>query len=168
VFPAILPKPRKRNLISQERLKQLLVYDPLSGVFTWIKRNGNIAGSVMNKGYITICVDKRQYLAHRLAVLYMTGEFPKELVDHINCCKTDNRWENLRCVSKKVNNENRQSAYKGTKTGYLGVSLTASNKFAASIRDNWTKTYLGSFETAKEAYDAYVAEKRIRHEGSML
>lgn len=93
---------------------RLLKYNPRTGVFTWRVRRGGtalggaIAGTPTSKGYISIGVLGRVYMAHTLAVLYMTGELPQKpkQVDHINRCKSDNRWCNLRVVSQSVNQHN--------------------------------------------------------------
>jgi hypothetical protein len=80
-------------------LRELLSYDPKTGMFTWRIRSarrvhiGDVAGGVNGRGYLTIRVDGRQYLAHRLAFLHMTGSWPKkEHIDHINMDRADNRW----------------------------------------------------------------------------
>ena len=85
-----------RNQLTQERLKELLHYDPETGYFTWkISPNnavkvGSVAGTSMNN-YIRIIIDHKAYLAHRLAFLYMEGYFPEHEVDHINRIRDDNR-----------------------------------------------------------------------------
>ena len=88
-------------MITQSELKELLNYDPATGVFTWLVSRGrvkasSVAGHVHSRGYIVIMVDGRRHLAHRLAFVYMTGTFPDDQVDHINEIKADNRWINLR------------------------------------------------------------------------
>ncbi|MGE1723358.1 HNH endonuclease signature motif containing protein [Enterobacter hormaechei] len=89
-------------MITQARLKECLDYDPLTGSFTWIKstayciKPGMPADSLTCNGYIGIKLDGKNYLAHRLAWLYMFGEFPPGHLDHINCVRTDNRIANLR------------------------------------------------------------------------
>ena len=86
-------------MISQGELKEVLEYNPDTGVFIWRKPNGNrvkvgnVAGNKSVNGYIRIKI-KKEYLAHRLAYLYMIGNFPENDIDHINHIKDDNRWVN--------------------------------------------------------------------------
>jgi hypothetical protein len=65
-----------------------------------------------------MCVGGKPYLQHRIATLYMTGDWPEE-VDHINGDKADNRWENLRAVDVKTNRQNERRARKSKKSGTL-------------------------------------------------
>ena len=76
-------------MLTQERLKELLHYDPETGVFTWLesagkKMNGRIAGTHASKNYISIGVSHKRYLAHRLAWLYVYGKFPDGILDHLH------------------------------------------------------------------------------------
>ncbi|SRR6266446_2339189 len=90
-----------KKILTQERLKELLHYDPETGVFSWILKRPAYGGN-KKRGheYVLINdVDGRDYRAARLAHLYMTGEWPKHKMDHINRIKDDNRWENLRDVT---------------------------------------------------------------------
>jgi hypothetical protein len=99
-------------MLSQERLQELLKYDPDTGIFHWIpkprsfRRNYKAGGRMLN-GYITIGIDRKHYLAHRLAFLYMEGTFPNGFVDHIDTDRANNRWNNLRKASPSENNCNR-------------------------------------------------------------
>lgn len=101
-------------MITQARLKELLSYDPATGVFIWkVTRNGKMkvglpAGSIDREdGYVEICLDRRDYKAHRLAWLYVTGAWPVYGIDHIDRDKTNNRFINLRDVPHSVNLKNR-------------------------------------------------------------
>lgn len=92
-------------------IKEKLEYNPDTGELLWkisghgIKK-GSVTGSIANTGYVQIMVGGKQLLAHRVAFVLMTGRWPTE-IDHINRVKTDNRWENLREVSKSENLRNR-------------------------------------------------------------
>jgi len=92
--------------ITQEELKRLLHYNPKTGIFRWKK----IAGKTTSRGYRVIKINKKRYYAHRLAFLYMTGEFPSlkggKVVDHKNQKKDDNWWRNLRVVTSSTNSKN--------------------------------------------------------------
>jgi hypothetical protein len=158
-------------MITQAELKHRLNYNPLTGVFVWrnpskYRQNytGNVAGSLHSHGYVVISIDSKPYPAHRLAWLYMYGEFPTCCTDHINGIRNDNRIENLRAVDKKGNAENRRSARVGHTSGMLGVVWRPSRgKYEARISVNKRYMYLGLFPTADAAHEAYLAAKRKYH-----
>lgn len=155
-------------MITQDRLKQLIHYDPQSGQMTWISHHqqtqliGKSAGASDGAGYILIGIDRKLYRAHRLAFLYMTGSMPA-LVDHINGVKSDNRWNNLRASNKVGNAQNIHKSHRDSKTGLLGVEISR-GKFAARISIRGKRIGLGTFNTAKEAHDAYMSAKRALHD----
>ena len=145
--------------MTPELLREILHYCPDSGEFTWlvdIKRvnAGDKAGCVRSGGYICIQYNGKVYRAHRLAYLYMTGEWPKELLDHANNIKTDNRWCNLRPATRSENNRNCK-VYKNNKSGLKGVRSAKDGKFDARIAVNKKQRHLGRFNTAQEAHEAY-------------
>jgi hypothetical protein len=153
-----------KNTLSQERLKELLHYDAETGVFTWLQRRGGSlkgdkAGNLNVTGYIHIYVDGSPYKAHRLAWLYEAGEFPPGFIDHINGVRDDNRLCNLRPVTNQENVCNIRGVRSDSKTGILGVSRRQS-KYVAVVRHKGERYFLGYFETAEEAHDAYIAKKR--------
>lgn len=88
---------QKLKLPSYERLRELLYYVPKEGIFYSMKTNKQI-GSTKNSRvpYILVGIDGKQYYGHRLAWLYMTGEEPKDIVDHKDGNGLNNKWENLR------------------------------------------------------------------------
>ena len=142
-------------MITQSELKELLEYNPDTGVFTWIKRNGNVAGTKNNAGYVCIRINKKIYKAHRLAYLYMTGKFPENFIDHINHIKDDNRWVNLRDATDSQNGANRAKCKNNT-SGYKGVSWNKRDKKWESKIKYMSKTiHLGKYTTPEEASEAY-------------
>ena len=148
-------------MITQSELKEVLDYNPDTGVFTWIKsttrrvKTGDVAGSKNNRRYINIRVNKKQYLAHRLAYLYMTGNFPENFIDHINHIKDDNRWANLRDATNSQNQAN-QLKRKNNKSGYKGVAYyKRDKKWHARIMYMKKRIHIGYYTTPEEAYEAY-------------
>ena len=157
--------------LTRAEVSELLSYEPESGVFRWkVDRRRVKAGDVVGSdrgGYSVIDVNGRQYLAHRLAFLLMTGEWPAEDVDHINGVKDDNRWSNLRAVSRRINMQNLRAAQKNSKTGLLGVTKHQ-GRYMASIEVSGQRKFIGYFDCPHVAHAAYVAAKRIHHEGCTL
>ena len=140
--------------LTQDRLKELLHYDPDTGVFTRrVSLNGNNAiagsraGSPDSKGYILIKIDGVLRRAHRLAFLYMTGGAPPEFVDHINRVKDDNRWVNLRPATSRENKGN-VGLRRDNTSGHRGVSWDkrARKWMAFGTRDG-RKIHLGYFDS---------------------
>jgi hypothetical protein len=156
---------------TQERLKKLLHYNPETGLFTRkTGRGGRSAGSPVgctpkgDFGYVVIGVDRRLYLAHDLAFVFMVGVWPLEDVDHINGVKDDNRWGNLRPATRSQNNGNSRLRTDNT-SGLKGVSFSKERqKWTAQIGIHGKQTSLGRFETREAAYAAYAAAAH-RHFG---
>lgn len=156
-------------MLTQQRLKELLYYDPETGIFTRLvgrsgprARAGDVAGCDNGKGYIRIYVDGKPYKAHRLAWFYMHGEWPEE-IDHRNGERADNRLSNLRPVTRQQNNLN-QSIYRSNTSGLKGVSFyKATGKWKAQIQVNGRKIGLGYYQTKEQAHQAYVAAARELH-----
>jgi len=166
---------RFRNDLTQEVVRELLDYDPLTGVLSWKHRDrrwfpepnsyilwnaahankpaftsrnadGCLRGGIFNKGY----------LAHRIIWLSMSGQMPELELDHINHNRSDNRWANLRVVTHQQNQRNQALRY-NNKTGFLGVFWHAkSGKYCARIG----KKHLGLFVTQGEAMAARAAANK--------
>lgn len=151
-----------KDSLPQSRLKELLNYDEKTGVFTWVKnagskRSGSIAGCVNVDGYTVIHVDNNDYYAHRLAYLFMTGEFPKGNIDHKNGVKGCNVWGNLRECTDQQNKFN-IGLRKDNTSGFKGVSwCKLYRKWAAQASLNGKVKHLGRYATAEQASDAYKA-----------
>ncbi len=154
------------DVITQEKLMGLLRYDPGTGLFVWLvvrgrfARPGSPAGAEhkakrSNSSYIRIKIDGRSYLAHRLAFLYMTGNWPVGLPDHVNMNTMDNRWMNLRESTPSQNQANR-TVRKDNKTGIKGVFyIPRDKKFSSEIQVQGQQIRLGYFDTAEAAGAAY-------------
>ena len=161
-------------MLTQEQLKKLLRYDKDTGVFHWIEfRNGravseSVAGS-FGGGYVHIKVNKKSYLAHRLAWLYVHGQWPKKSIDHKDMNRSNNCISNLREATEVQNGQNRRSPQSNNSSGLLGVFRLKNRKnWRAQIRVNCKQIYLGVFPTAQEAHEAYVKAKREMHPFGML
>lgn len=159
-------------MITQERLKELLSYAPLTGVFLWKKslrgrfaKAGAAAGYPDQKdGYLCICVDQRQYRVHRLAWFYMTGEWPKGQIDHKDLDKSNNRFSNLRDATKSQNMWNLKCR-SNSATGVKGVQYDARRGlYYAKITANGRKTWLGYHQTAEAAAEAYRVASIEKHQ----
>lgn len=155
-------------MLTQEYLKSIINYDPDTGIFKKIKCRrgdwvGRPAGTIMLKGYRCISIDNKRYLAHRLAWLYMTGEWPGQ-IDHINNIKDDNRFINLRPATLSQNMHN-QGKRKNNTSGFKGVSFHGgANKWMAQIKVNWENKYLGVYSTPQEAHAAYCKAAKKHHQ----
>lgn len=156
------------------RMRERLVFNPVTGIFRWYKIHGlrvelgNIAGQRVNShGYKHIQFEKKLYPAHRLAWFFVHGDWPNQ-IDHINGNRADNRIENLRNVTVEINNQNRRTAHKNSKTGVLGVIKKPSGKFFAEIRVKGKKIHLGSFDDCQQASEAYLKAKRELHERATI
>ena len=161
------------NSVTQNRLKEMFAYSKDTGEFTRIipvpsAKVGKIAGCIKS-GYIVIRVDSVLYRAHRLAWLYVHGEWPQGEIDHINGIKSDNRMCNLRDVSIQHNRQNQIRARRNSKSGFLGVHyIPDRNKFRAEICIEGQNKSLGHFATSEMAHEAYLKAKRASHGGNTL
>jgi hypothetical protein len=148
-------------MLTQDQLKEVLHYCPETGVFTRIAgpRKGRQAGSAAKnpntgKTYCYLYVHKHLYLAHRLAFLYVNGQFPKHTVDHQDGNGLNNTWGNLRTVSHAENNKNMRK-YSTNTSGVTGVSWAkARRQWYASIRLNCQLKNLGYFSNKEDAIAA--------------
>jgi hypothetical protein len=147
--------------LTHERLKEVLNYIPIWGIFIWkISTSnrvaaGSIAGCLTSHEYTKISIDGKKYYAHRLAVFYMTGEWPIEHVDHKNRARSNNKWENIRNATPSQNHGNLEKHIDNT-SGIKGVWWNRfRSKWISQITVQGKRTCLGSFDTKEEAAEAY-------------
>lgn len=175
--------------VNAENIRSLLHYDPLTGIFTWLRRTADmfdasatrsaehickiwnaryaekITGCPNGHGYLAIIIGRINYDAHLLAWLYMTGEWPVNLVDHEDRDPANNRWENLREATRSENAVNSPIRANNT-SGFKGACRGKGHKkWQANIRAYGKLHYLGYFNTPEEAHAAYAeASKRLHGE----
>jgi hypothetical protein len=149
--------------ITAEQLREMLHYEPETGIFRW--RKGRIAGALAGmplNGYIRISLGEHgaEY-AHRLAWLYMTGEAPAKFVDHIDCDRANNRWANLRLATPDQNRANTRRQARNS-AGAKGV-IPYRGGFRATIQVRGEQILLGDFNTLEEAAAAYAGAAKVAH-----
>lgn len=154
------------------RLKDLIHYDPETGIFTRIAAKKRIALGViknapMTDGHTRLRVDNHPYLSHRLAWFYVHGYWPS-LIDHINGNPNDNRLCNLRDTDHSSNMQNRRAPHKNNKSGFMGVRKVSANRWDAHIVYDRKRLRLGIFKTPEEAHQAYLTAKRKLHPGCTI
>lgn len=155
------------NPVTQAQLKTILFYDPDTGVFKWLVDGGknfgvgDIAGHCNSANpYVRISLKKTSYRAHRLAWLYMTGEWVSE-VDHRDLNPQNNKWDNLRAATHSQNCANSGKRAHNT-SGYKGVEKV-DGRYMAKITCDKEIKILGWFDAAVEAARAYDEAARELH-----
>lgn len=156
--------------VTAASLREMLNYDPATGQFFWRERSadrfesprrhnnwnaryaGKSAGGLDKHGYLVIRIERRIYFAHRLAWLWVHGEWPERHIDHINRVRFDNRIRNLRVVTNAENNKN-QSLRSSNRYGTPGIRKRG-NGFEARITSGGITTQLGTFESLASAISA--------------
>jgi hypothetical protein len=144
-------------MLTQKRLRQVLNYDPATGVFTFVvgSRKGQIAGSRHDaRGFLKVSIDNHRYLLKRLAWLWMKGVMPRWTVEHINGDHGDNRWVNLRESDRGMKEKHRAPWPEPTSTP--GV-FKLKDRFEAMVPVGGVTINLGAFRTEAEAGKAIAA-----------
>ena len=152
--------------LQHDRLLELLTYFPASGDFVWnvaTRRGqgkaGTLAGTPTARGrYLHIQIDRRRYLAHRLAWFYVHKVWPPDEIDHESGDQADNRITNLRTANRAQNNANRRHK-RTSRSGLKGVHFHR-GKWIASTKRDGKQFYLGSFNSPAEAHAAYCAKAK--------
>lgn len=149
--------------LTAEALRNALHYCPETGQWRWLvqmsfrKPAGSMAGDLKPSGYILIGLGGLRYRAHRLAWLYMTGEWPAAQVDHKNNIRSDNSWLNLRLADNQQNQANSRCS-KNNKCGLKGAFWNKQKgKWQAKISPNGKSVHLGFFTSASLAHQAYAS-----------
>ncbi|HGL4259607.1 HNH endonuclease [Burkholderia vietnamiensis] len=164
------------DALTQDRLHQVLSYDPVAGSFVWLESTSNrapagaIAGTMQPNGYLRITIDGVRMYAHRLAWFYVYGKWPSGDIDHIDGVRTNNAINNLRDVPRGVNMQNQRRARSNNRTsGLLGVTWHARrHRWSAQIQVDGKRKGIGYFDDAETAHQAYLAAKRKLHAGCSI
>ena len=172
--PAVFAVLDKGLALKQEltaaRLRELLNYDPETGLFTWrvtrrgTARVGSQAGNVRPpKMYRYICVEGRHYKAGRLAWFYVYGAWPSQQIDHADGDRLNDAIKNLRDCSNAENSQNRGMRSDNT-SGYPGVTWNkARRKWQAQVKADGANHNAGLFADRAVAFEAYLCKKRQLH-----
>ena len=156
-------------MITQDELKSVLTYDENTGIFRWKEDNkfsriksGTKAGFIHVHGYVKICINRKSYMAHRLAWLYVYGYMP-ETIDHINRIRYENQISNLRPCTRSENNYNSKIRSDNT-SGIKGVHwVNQHKKWAAKIYVNKESISLGYHTDFFEACCAIQSARNKYH-----
>ncbi|WP_457967708.1 HNH endonuclease [Pseudomonas sp. R4-84] len=153
------------DLVTQNSLKERMEYDPETGIFKWLipplrSSAGDVAGRPNTNGYLEAWLFGKRYLLHRLAFLYMDGDHPASEIDHIDGCRTNNAWSNLRRVSNAENSRNLK-IFSNNKSGASGVHYDRSTgEWVASIRSGGKLIRIGSYGLKFFAKQARLAAEK--------
>lgn len=120
------------------------------------KDSGRPCSSVDRHGYVYACINNKVARAHRIIYAMSTGAWPTQDIDHIDGCRTNNKFSNLRQATHSVNMQNKKNC--------LGIRQ-ANGKFRAYLKVNGRQVSLGRFNTAEEAKAAYLDGKKKHHQG---
>lgn len=171
--PKLHPNFAKRKPLTAERLRELYEYFPETGMFRrrrlpgeYNRKVGGLTPGHACGRYLGLGIDYRRYYCHRLAWLWIHGEWPAHEIDHINGDPHDNRLSNLRAATKSENGYNKRRGTRNT-SGIKGVHYyRKTNKWRAAISLGYQRTkHLGLFDTKEEAAEAYrVAAFRVAGE----
>ena len=148
--------------LTHERLTDILHYEPQTGVWTWLKsqyqsrpHQGDIAGVIAetteHKSYRYIGIDQKHYKSQRLAIFYMTGEWPSGEVTQRNHDSLDDTYDNLRVATRSQTIASSKKRVDNT-SGFKGVSWNERvGKYESYITLNYKKRHLGWFSSASDA-----------------
>lgn len=153
-------------MLSQSEIKKLFNYNPGTGEVTRLVANSNFVrvgdnpGWIENTGYYRVHIGGKSYLLHKVIWMYMTGEWPKFDIDHIDRNRLNNKWDNLRKATRSANMAN--GGKRESLTGFTGVYQNKSG-YMSKIKIGNQQVYLGQFKTPEEAYEAFKLKHREVH-----
>lgn len=158
-------------MVDRDGLKRVFNYDPQTGIFTrridsgrhgrW--KAGTPAGCKNSLGYTVVRIGPTLYAAHRLAFLYVFGEWPAVGIDHKDGNKSNNKIDNLRLATQAENLQNRRAAQRNSSSGILGVYWSKRKlRWIASLKSGDDRHH-SSHLTAEAAASAYEGAKRELH-----
>lgn len=163
-----MPRPileeNSMTILTQKRVKELFDYNPDIGVLFRKVTASNNAKAGDEAGWSTsprdgniyraVSIDRKTYYVHRVIWLYMTGEFPDCVIDHINGNGRDNRFKNLRSVTEVENMQNNRKRV-DNKSGHTGVSwYKRDEKWEVRIKVGNKYKFIGRFKLKKDAIEA--------------
>jgi hypothetical protein len=173
--------------INADVVRELLEYSPETGEFKWKARDakwfkgtvgrtpeharnhwnarhvGRTPGATDSWGHTQIKLFGKLYAAHRLAWLYVTGEWPVATIDHIDCNPSNNAFANLREATHRQNGANKKVG-KANRSGVRGVHWVKDRlKWGAAIRVNYQRIHLGFFDNIEDAAEAYAKASKQYH-----
>ena len=153
---------------SAELLRELLDYDPDTGVLKWRKRDiryfrslracaswnghhaGHSVGWVNANGYLATQINGVPYLVQRIIWTMMTGQQPPTQVDHIDGVRTNNRWKNFRGIETQVDSSKNRGLNNNNTSGFRGVQKRG-NRYIVFFQ----RKYVGYFDTPEAASEVY-------------
>jgi hypothetical protein len=145
-------------MLTVERLREVLNYDPTTGLLAWRTRisirvmPGKIAGHQNRYGYISLRIDGILYQAHVLAWFYMTGEWIPGGIDHRDLDGANNKWINLR----RANRSQQEGNTRINKRNMVGLKGVGRNGKIGKYRARCKNIMLGWFDCPAAAHLAYI------------
>ncbi|WP_416425609.1 HNH endonuclease [Pseudomonas sp. App30] len=154
--------------ITLQRLKESVRYSPIVGVFEWRRvgrrvRPGFLAGGTISTGYVVITIDRKRYLAHQLAWLYMTGEWPDRAIDHIDGDRSNNAFSNLRLATASENQWNKEMLASNTSKVKGVYWYKELKKWRAFVGFRGKDHYVGVFDRLEDAEEAVKSKRKELH-----
>lgn len=150
-----------RGIPTVEDLRKKIRYDPETGYLYSLSRRRRVFTNIHHSGYLKGAAMGTTLTAHRVAAALKLGYWPEGEVDHINGDRTDNRWENLRIVTKSQNQKNAKRR-KDNSTGATGVSQRRNGRYTAYINSDGRRINIGAFSCVTAASLARLrAQKKL-------